>query len=574
MAEYDPLLAYLDGMPTARWNYPDAPGTPAEVTYSFMRAVPAYDAQANHPGFAPLDASMQAATRAALGAWAAVANLTFTEVSDSGRGGAIRLGSFDTTALPADSPLHGAGGYSYYPSFVGGEPVDLGGDLYLGRYAENAQTAPGQYGLKTLTHEVGHSIGLKHPFEGPLTLPASEQNLSHSIMNYHPPENASVVSVTGTAEDYSYVEMPLYPSGPMLDDIAAVQALYGANMTHAAGSDTYSWATNARFFQTIWDAGGTDTIDTSNQALDSVIDLRDGRFSSIAMRETGAEKRLEIPAFATEAPTPTYDGHDNLAIAFGAVIENAKGGAGDDSITGNAVANALDGGAGADRLDGGNGGDTLLGRGGNDSLLGGGDASVDRLLGGGGNDTLEAASGRGEADWLAGEAGDDVYIVDSTQDVASEAAGQGTDTVQARIPGGSYQLPAHVENLVLEGTTRTGHGNAFDNRITGNAKANWLMGGEGMDTLDGGRGNDVLFGGAGTDTFVIANGTGADRIGDFTHGIDHIRLAGFAELNASNILGHVSDHAGGVVVTLDADASITLAGVAKAALTAGDFVFA
>ncbi|MBL6079328.1 M10 family metallopeptidase C-terminal domain-containing protein [Belnapia sp. T18] len=574
MADFDPLLAYLDNLPTARWNHPDAIGTPAAVTYSFMQAVPAYDEQAEHPGFAPLDGSMQAAARAALGAWAAVANLTFTEVPDAGRGGEIRIGSFDTMRLGADSPLHGAGGYSYYPTFVDGKPVDLGGDVYLGRYAENVQTAPGQYGLETLTHEIGHAIGLKHPFDGNLTLPAAEQDLSHSIMNYSLPGNATVVSVTGTAEDYSYVSMPLYPSGPMLDDIAAVQALYGANMAHAAGNDTYAWAANARFFQTIWDAGGADTIDTSDQVLDSVIDLRAGYFSSIAMRGTVAEKRLEIPAFATEAPTPTYDGHHNLAIAYGAVIENAKGGAGDDSITGNAAANTLDGGAGKDRLDGGDGGDTLQGRAGDDSLAGGGDAALDRLLGGDGNDTLNGAFGRGEADWLTGGAGNDAYVVDTAQDVVTEAAGQGTDMVRARIAGGTYAMPAQVENLVLEGSTRTGQGNALDNLITGNAGANWLTGGAGADTLDGGRGNDVLVGGTGADSFVIANGTGADRISDFVHGADHVRLVGFGGLRAGNILDRVTDQDGGAVVALDAGDSIVLTGIAKSALSASDFVFA
>jgi serralysin len=42
--------------------------------------------------------------------------------------------------------------------------------------------------------------------------------------------------------------------------------------------------------------------------------------------------------------------HDNIGIAYGAIIENAVGGAGDDRINGNAANNLLTGGAGADRF--------------------------------------------------------------------------------------------------------------------------------------------------------------------------------------------------------------------------------
>jgi len=42
--------------------------------------------------------------------------------------------------------------------------------------------------------------------------------------------------------------------------------------------------------------------------------------------------------------------HDNIGIAYGAVIENAVGGSGDDVLIGNQAANKLTGGEGADRF--------------------------------------------------------------------------------------------------------------------------------------------------------------------------------------------------------------------------------
>jgi serralysin len=48
------------------------------------------------------------------------------------------------------------------------------------------------------------------------------------------------------------------------------------------------------------------------------------------------------------APTPGYDGRDNLWIAGGVTLEAAVGGAGDDMLIGNAADNLLTGGAGQD----------------------------------------------------------------------------------------------------------------------------------------------------------------------------------------------------------------------------------
>ena len=139
------------------------------------------------------------------------------------------------------------------------------------------------------------------------------------------------------------------------------------------------------------------------------------------------------------------------------------------------------------------------------------------------------------------------------------------------IPGGSYTLPVNIENLVLLGTTRSDHGNALGNAVTGNAAANWLMGGMGNDTLDGGEGNDVLFGGAGADLFLVGPGGGADRIGDFVSGVDHIRFGSLADFAA--MLAAATDRPGGVVIDLGQGDSLTLAGIAKSALSAGDFLF-
>ncbi|MBS7789504.1 hypothetical protein KTR66_05835, partial [Roseococcus sp. SDR] len=160
-------------------------------------------------------------------------------------------------------------------------------------------------------------------------------------------------------------------------------------------------------------------------------------------------------------------------------IEAVIGGGNSDVLTGDGADNLLSGEGGNDRLTGNAGNDTLNGGAGNDTLLGG--AGNDTLNGGAGNDSM------------AGGADNDTYVVDTVGDVVTEAANEGTDTVQTTLA--SYTLGANVENLLFTGA------GAFTG--TGNALANSITGGAGNDTLSGGAGDDTMTGGAGNDTYVL-----------------------------------------------------------------------
>lgn len=66
----------------------------------------------------------------------------------------------------------------------------------------------------------------------------------------------SASASAGSPGSWSSVE----PSTPMLDDILAIQAIYGANTSTHAGDDVYVFGSGASAFRTLWDAGGQDTI--------------------------------------------------------------------------------------------------------------------------------------------------------------------------------------------------------------------------------------------------------------------------------------------------------------------------
>lgn len=137
----------------------------------------------------------------------------------------------------------------------------------------------------------------------------------------------------------------------------------------------------------------------------------------------------------------------------------------------------------------------IQGTAGNDVLLG--TAHGDDIHAGAGNDTLD---GQGNKDRLFGGLGDDLYLIGNSDAVIVELAGEGQDTVNAKV---NYVLGDNVERLVLvaDSQARSGAGNDDDNEIVGNELDN---------VLDGGAGADILTGGLGNDTYVV------DQAGDQT----------------------------------------------------------
>jgi Ca2+-binding RTX toxin-like protein len=244
---------------------------------------------------------------------------------------------------------------------------------------------------------------------------------------------------------------------------------------------------------TLTGGGGGDTInggagnDTINGGTGADI-LTGGLGNDVYAVDNTSDTVTEASGEGTD--TVNTSAHYTLAAGVSVEFLNSTGTG--LNLTGNAFSQTITGDSGANTINGGGGGDTLIGLGGTDSLTGGA-----------GNDTLDGGTGD---DTMVGGADDDVYSVDSSLDVVTELAGEGTDLVQSSV---TYTLAADLENLTLTGSANIdGTGNGVDNVLTANSGNNVLNGGAGNDTISGGAGNDSITGGLGVD--AMSGGAGND----------------------------------------------------------------
>ena len=128
-----------------------------------------------------------------------------------------------------------------------------------------------------------------------------------------------------------------------------------------------------------------------------------------------------------------------------------------------------------------------------------------KLVGGAGNDQLSGDLGK---DTLIGGTGNDTYGLtaagDLNDDIVTELAGGGSDTIATDSDNVSLAAFSNVENLTLLGDDDlAGTGTDGANILTGNSGKNTLTGGKGNDTLDGGGDGDTLKGELGNDTYFV-----------------------------------------------------------------------
>lgn len=351
--DYRAILGYLEAE-NFRSNATEDLGTPTFISYSFVAP-----ADLTSPGAQAYPVSsvlafneaQKAATREAFAKFEEVAGVKFVEKT-----GEAMINAYAVTGSEF-------GGWADYPNV---SPFfDNSGVLVIDTTFGSTFTG---FAFETVLHEIGHAIGLSHPFEGTYTLPSSLDSTLQTLMSY------------------TRVSFAQLAPAPM--DVEALQHIYGNPI------DMTDWTYG-------FDANGF-TVDGSARN-DTILGVN------------GNNKLIG------------RGGDDTLIGRTG--DDQIIGGRGDDMLMGYAGSDILKGGSGNDTLlahvqDDINYLDestpTLLGGGGRDTLLGGdaddtmnGGNGRDVLKGGYGDDTLNGGKG---IDKMTGGSGSDVFVINPNRD--------------------------------------------------------------------------------------------------------------------------------------------------------------
>ena len=383
----------------AGFGFLSALGSSKTYAYTFPQAAPSYlEANSDYvKGWTAFTSAEIAATKLSLNYISGLVDLKFVQSS---------VADAPNTLSFANNTQTGSAGYALNPT-----DTSLGSDVFLSDTTDNREAKDGSYAALTLIHEIGHALGLKHPFGEPDSTGASATppflSSSEDVTAW------TVMSYTSSEAEYAFEYSAL--------DIAALQYLYGPSLTSRATNDTYAVSSTAANF--VWDGAGTDLLDASASSQPATLYLTPGYWGYVG---------------ATRASTITAPGQ--VTVNFGSTIENLKGGSQADRLYGNASANQILGGAGDDVLQGWDGSDTLSGGLGNDTLYGG--ASADIGARNRGTDVAVFAGNRSsyQITWTA-----------ATDIVTVSSASEGTDTLwdieQLQFADATLQVAALRDTL-------------------------------------------------------------------------------------------------------------------------------
>lgn len=298
------------------------------ISYKFLSSTSDGNLSAGDAkGFAPMSDNQKTAVTKALNYISSLVNINF-ELSESIGSADINFGTNDQGTT--------SGGYAT------GANSSIGTVNLMINKISSVNTNPqvGDYGWQTIVHEIGHTLGLKHPgnynaggggTSGPY-LSTTDDNQRNTVMSYY---RATDASINWKQNGNSYSNSGVNANTFMPLDILALQFLYGKNTTGKSLSDsskgladfqTTKFTSSWLGMQTISSTDEGLNLDLSDVSASNIVDLRAGAFSSINIKD--ATYNFGIGGKTAQ----TFFNFNNVGLAYDSSISSLMGGTSSDVV--------------------------------------------------------------------------------------------------------------------------------------------------------------------------------------------------------------------------------------------------
>ena len=302
----------------ANWNY--LLPTRTTLYFTFDCSLGSVIDQATSEVLTAFNVSQQSAATSILGYVASLTGLSFVE-TPSGTSADFHFGAINISGATTAGLCSSTSSYSYTTGEV---LTRFSAEAYI--YLDNVEFVSnntpifGTSGYETLLHEIGHALGLDHPFEGVYPLSAAQDNTNNTVMSY-----THAGDFKSTFQSYDLLALTWIYGNDGLAGNYGFNSYQGPSLTPGVGADTTapSVTTFSPADESLSVTLGSNIVLTFNEAISrgtGNIVLKNAAATIIATYDAATSGNLSISG-STLTINPTAD----LAYGTGYTVEFATG---------------------------------------------------------------------------------------------------------------------------------------------------------------------------------------------------------------------------------------------------------